>query len=43
MYPLISMAISNDSKVAITVSKASEKLCYIKFYDLETQNQVFVE
>ena len=43
MYPVVSIAISFDSKAAITVTKASEREFWIKMYSLTTYEQIFEE
>lgn len=36
MYNIVSMAISNDSKVSITVTKKNDREYWIKMYNLES-------
>lgn len=43
MYPLVTMSISNDSKVAITVTKKDDNEYWVKQYCLETYKLMFVE
>ena len=43
MYPIVSMAISNDSKFAITITKKNDKESWVKFYNLETRELSFQE
>lgn len=43
MYPLVSIYITYDSELAITVTKQNEKAYYVKMYSLESQAQYFEE
>lgn len=43
MYPIVNMSLSFDSTKAITVTKKSDRECYIKMYDLETYEMTFEE
>ena len=43
MYPIVSVAISFDSKVAITITKRNEREYWVKMYSLKEYNQVFGE
>jgi hypothetical protein len=43
MYPLVNCIITYDSKLAITVTKKSDREYYVKHYSLETYNQSFEE
>lgn len=43
MYPLVSMTISNDSKVAITLTKNDDYEYRVKQYCLETYELKFEE
>ena len=43
MYPIVSVAISFDSKVAITITKRNEREYWIKMYSLTEYTQVFGE
>ena len=43
MFPIMWMAISNDSKNAITLTKTSDSCCWVKFYNLEDKKQIFQE
>jgi hypothetical protein len=43
MYPIVSVAISFDSKVAITITKRNEREYWIKMYSLKEYTQVFGE
>ena len=42
-YPIVNMAITNDSKNAITVTKQSDQECWIKFYNLESKKLIWEE
>ena len=42
-FPIVSVAISFDSKVAITITKASEREFYMKMYSLTTYELKFAE
>jgi hypothetical protein len=42
-FSIVSMAISNDSTVAITITKAEEYEYWIKMYNLDTKQLVFEE
>jgi len=41
MYPIVSMAISNDSRLAITVTKKDDRETWVKGYNLESRDLVF--
>lgn len=43
LYPLVTMCISNDSKVAITITKRNDQEYWVKQYSLETYELVFEE
>jgi len=43
MYPIVSVAISFDSKAAITITKKSESEYWVKMYSLTTLQQLFQE
>ena len=43
LYPLVTMSISNDSKVAITVTKKDDTEYWVKQYSLETYQITFEE
>ena len=43
MYPIQTMLISQDSSVAITVTKADETESWIKMYSMQTQELTFEE
>ena len=43
MYPIQTMAISQDSTRAITVTKRDEWESYVKMYSMQTQELTFEE
>lgn len=43
MYPIVSMIISYDSTIAMTVTKKDDKEYYVKQYSLETYDLTFEE
>jgi len=43
MYPIATMSISNDSKVAFTITKKDDNEYWIKQYCLESYELVFQE
>lgn len=43
MFPIVSVAISFDSKVAITITKKSEREFWLKMYSLTNYKLVFEE
>ena len=42
-YPIVNMAITNDSKNAITVTKNGDSECWLKFYNLESKQLIWEE
>ena len=43
MFPIVSVAISFDSKAAITITKKNEQEYWLKMYSLTTYDELFQE